>query len=203
MRHIKGMVMVMLTFLSFGLLTSEENDVVFGKNAREAKSFVSKIDVDEYELLPAVVASEAPNYDDVNIGPLWLTETFILDEATKQGLQKFGTGIASRIESSYKDQIIPALGDAVEKILVNYDPTTLEELAVSKAPAAGRGEKIMHIYNSATGEDLLRFHVRLDRPPKRGHYFQFHYHLNEDLFLEHFALGSIYWGKDEPPRFSA
>ena len=60
---------------------------------------------------------------------------------------------------------------------------SLQSLAISK-PAGGNNEKIFHVYDTKTGNDLLRFHVRRDHPPQDGYYFNFHYHRFDDGYLD-------------------
>ncbi len=56
-------------------------------------------------------------------------------------------------------------------------------------------KKIFNITNSQTGSDLIRFHVRTEKRPQEGYYYNFHYHSAEDDFMAHNNLGDIYWEK--------
>jgi hypothetical protein len=201
-RRLKSMMMVMLTFLSFHLPIFDPLFDRETKQRADAKALVQKADAKEYHLLDVVVGY-SDQYEDIELTHYWLTERFIMDEAYKQGLQKFGQAISPKIEPAYKELIMPSLKQAVSQLLSSVQIDDLAEITVSHAPAPGRGEKIMHVYNKKTGDDLLRFHVRLNRPPKKGHVFQFHYHVLQDNFHCHYELGTIYWGKNEPPLYSA
>lgn len=208
-RHLKGMIMVMLSLLSFNLPLIDQwfekesqQDVTTKFKNDSQKAIVYKAAVEDYDLFPAVVGYPA-QYEHIELEAHWLTESMIMEQAYKQGMQKFGENIAQKIEPAFKEEIMPELKHVVSQLLINnhfHDP---EEIGLTQSPASGRGEKIMHVFDRRTGDDLLRFHVRLDRPPKKGHVFQFHYHIANDNYHGHHYLGSIYWGKNEPPLFTA
>lgn len=128
---------------------------------------------------------------------------FTVQHAKKKGYQKFGPVISEQVGEDYQDQILPKISEVMETISNQYDEETLRNLALSQSPASGFGEKIFHIYDSRNGQDLVRFHVRRDHPPKDGYWFNFHYHLSTDQFQSHHELGKIYWDKDMPPRWQA
>jgi len=124
-------------------------------------------------------------------------------EAEEQGLAKFGDGIARVIGETYTNEIVPKFADAISTIGAATDADTLKHLAVSHNPAAGTGERILHLYDERTGEEWVKFHVRRDHPPLDGYYFTFHYHTSEDNFQSHHEVGKINWGKNMPPKWMA
>nr|WP_051991812.1 YpjP family protein [Shouchella xiaoxiensis] len=207
--YINHLVMIAITLVSFNLSFYDEwADKQSAHNPFDKlkhvsdKAHVYKAEVDEFDLLPSVIGYPT-QYADIDLTPHWLTETMIMDEAYKQCLQKFGESISQKIEPAFKEEILPELKQAVSQLFGTSSFYDLDDIGVTHTPSAGRGEKIMHVYNRSTGDDLLRFHVRIDRPPKKGHVFQFHYHVPKDNYDEHHELGSIYWGKNEPPLYSA
>lgn len=126
--------------------------------------------------------------------PLDISEIF--READEQAFLKFGSKIGPVIEDEFRTFILPKMEEAIADTIQNTENTNL---TVSKKPGKGKSEKIFHIYSNNTGEDLIRFHVRIDQPPKEGYWFNFHYHTYKDSFVKHHNLGSIYWNKNTPP----
>lgn len=209
--YLKHMMMVLVGFFSINLsimdpwvekADSGELSTAKAWQWNDSKSNVYLTNDEEYTLLPFVVGSPA-QYEHIELESHWLTEIMIMDEAYRQGMKKFGQRIGEKIEAAYKDEILPELKQAVATVLETTDRNMWHEISMTEASSTGRGEKIMHIVHAKTGDDLIRFHVRIDRPPKTGHVFQFHYHSYEDDFNEHYELGSIYWGKNEPPLYQA
>lgn len=128
---------------------------------------------------------------------------YTVNQAEKQGFQKFGSVIGDQVGEEYRDVILPKVGEVMETVAGKYDEETLRNLKLSESPTGGFGEKIFHIYDTRSGQDLVRFHVRRDHPPKDGYWFNFHYHLNSDHFQSHYDLGKIFWDKDTPPQWKA
>ncbi|GER65732.1 cell division protein FtsK [Weizmannia acidilactici] len=124
-----------------------------------------------------------------------------LDEAEEQAYRKFGAKIRPVIEDEFCAVILPNIETAIAETVRNYPQEKLPLLAVSDQPSAGTGEKIFHIYNTETKEDVIRFHVRREHPPGDGYYFNFHYHVAFDNFQTHRHLGTIYWDKNMPPQW--
>ncbi|UOK59906.1 YpjP family protein [Bacillus sp. CMF21] len=126
--------------------------------------------------------------------------TFV-EAAEVQSFQKFGDRIGTVIEDEFRQIILPKIEEAIKQYVEEYSDEDIRELAISKKPADGKGEKIFHLYNKQTGQDVLRFHVRRDHPPKQGYWFNFHYHTHHDSFQKHHELGSIYWNQNMPPNW--
>ncbi|GAA3327096.1 hypothetical protein GCM10020331_065700 [Ectobacillus funiculus] len=104
--------------------------------------------------------------------------------------------IAPVIEDEFKEVILPRIEETLSAFAGTIPSDSLQHLALSQKPAGGEYEKIFfHVYDERTGKDLLRFHVRRDRPPLEGYYFNFHYHSVEDEYATHYDLGNMYWGK--------
>ncbi len=124
----------------------------------------------------------------------------ILLEAEQKSFVKFGGKIGHVIEDDFKQVIFPKMEEVITYYLNDEDDALFQHIEISK-PSGGTGEKIFHIYNSQTGEDLLRFHVRRENRPLEGYWFNFHYHTYHDSFQSHKDLGSIYWDKNTPPNW--
>lgn len=129
--------------------------------------------------------------------------SYTIQHAEKQGLRKFGHTISDRVGGEYRNVILPKIGQVMETLSKEMDQDEIKNLVVTEDPSNGYGERIFHIYNEATGADLVRFDVRRENPPKEGHWFNFHYHTNKDRFTQHHDLGKIYWDKNMPPKWMA
>jgi len=121
--------------------------------------------------------------------------------AKEQSIEKFGTKISNVIEHEFEEIILPKIEETIETIAHQFPEEDLKNLTITESPAGGFGEKIFHIYNSMTNEDIIRFHVRRDHPPLEGYTFNFHYHTYHDQFQTHYTLGNIDWNKNTPPKW--
>ncbi|HEU5140134.1 MAG TPA: YpjP family protein [Bacillales bacterium] len=128
---------------------------------------------------------------------------YTVQQVEQQGFQKFGPVISDQVGEEYLRAILPEVETVIDGVATGTDEETLRNLAISGSPAGGFGEKILHIYDSRNGQDLIRFHVRRDHPPLDGYWFNFHYHIPSDEFQEHHDLGNIFWDKDTPPQWMA
>jgi YpjP-like protein len=124
-----------------------------------------------------------------------------VEQAELQSFAKFGSRIGPKIQDEFKDVILPKMEDVINDLAQQHPEEELSNLTISESPSGGNGEKIFHIYNEVTGQDIIRFHVRKDNPPKEGFWFNFHYHTYHDQFQEHHTLGSIFWAKNMPPKW--
>ncbi|WP_216827486.1 YpjP family protein [Alkalihalobacterium elongatum] len=148
-------------------------------------------------LLPWDEVAEGTNSDELL--SKWVDYT--VHHADLQAMNKFGTKIKSKIEEDYRELILPKLEETITSISINSDEELLRNLSITNDPADGQGEKIFHVYDTRSGEDLYRFHVRRDQPPKQGYWFNFHYHTAADNFETHHELGTIFWDKNTPPNW--
>ncbi|MDD9147410.1 MULTISPECIES: YpjP family protein [unclassified Sporolactobacillus] len=128
---------------------------------------------------------------------------YAASEAKDQGLYKFGSRVSAQIGDQYVREIAPAFAAAIRDVSWQHDKNWVRSLAVTHSPSAGRGERILHVYQTDTGQDVLKLHVRRDHPPLDGYWFDFHYHTALDGFEKHHELKKIYWGKNIPPRWRA
>jgi hypothetical protein len=124
----------------------------------------------------------------------------VMKQAEEQSLEKFGTRIGPVIEDEFRQIILPNIEQAIVTVAEQFPEEELANLAISEAPGGGLSEKIFHIYGHDQ-KDIIRFHVRRDRPPHEGYWFNFHFHTYHDSFQTHYDLGSIYWAKNTPPKW--
>ncbi|MFF2752843.1 YpjP family protein [Psychrobacillus sp. NPDC058041] len=121
--------------------------------------------------------------------------------AREQSYIKFGERIGPVIRNEFDDVIFPRIQEVINTTVSNTEPEKVVNLAITEQPSGEYHEKIFHIYNNDTRKDLIRFHVRTDKKPQEGYYFNFHYHLAKDNYAKHYALGEIYWSKNTPPKW--
>lgn len=122
-------------------------------------------------------------------------------EAEEQAYMKFGSRIGPVIDDEFKNGILPNIQQAIDLHLAQVDEDSLRRMAISQKPSGDHSEKIFHIYDTETNKDKIRFHVRTEKKPQEGYYFNFHYHLEDDDFQQHITLGDIYWSKNAPPKW--
>jgi hypothetical protein len=124
-----------------------------------------------------------------------------VESARHQSLVKFGNRIGPVITNEFEEIIFPKIQEAIETTVYEMGTKNVKSLAISENPSGEHSEKIFHIFDETTGMDLLRFHVRTDKKPIEGYYFNFHYHKADDEFAKHYVLGDIYWSKNSPPKW--
>lgn len=95
-------------------------------------------------------------------------------------------------------EILPKIEEVVTDLLVNAGDEEVPYLEITEEPTAGYGEKIFNVYNQRTKEEIARFHVRRDKRPGEGYWFNFHYHLKDDQFVKHHQIGEVFWEKNTP-----
>jgi hypothetical protein len=185
---------ILFSIATFGLVTPPASLAVQDKPSEDSvsKSTINDNSIEQI-LPPKVEIEELPlSKDQVLIN--------LLSEAEQKSFIKFGDKIGGVIEDEFKEMIFPKMEEIITYYLNIEDDELFQQLEVSK-PSGGTGEKIFHIYNTITGEDVLRFHVRRENRPLEGYWFNFHYHTYHDSFQSHKDLGSIYWDKNTPPNW--
>lgn len=125
----------------------------------------------------------------------------ILSNAKEQSYIKFGSKISPVIGEEFNTMIYPKMVEAIEMTVAQLDDDTIQHLAITESPSGDYSEKIFNIYNVENRKDIIRFHVRTENRPLEGHYYNFHYHLEQDNFVTHYNLGEIYWSKNTPPKW--
>lgn len=127
--------------------------------------------------------------------------TYAMSQAETKSFEKFGSRIGPVIEDEFRSAILPKIESVIELLAEQYPSEELGHLEISEQPSGGNGEKIFHIFDKTSGNDIIRFHVRRDHPPQDGYWFNFHYHTHHDGFQTHHTLGEIYWDKNTPPKW--
>jgi len=128
-------------------------------------------------------------------------ETTLISSAKELSYMKFGSKIGPVIQDEFDEVIFPKIEEAIQMTLANSDDVHKRRLAISERPAGNYSEKIFHVFDMDARKDLIRFHVRTEKRPLEGYYFNFHYHVAHDGFAAHYAIGDIYWSKNTPPKW--
>ncbi|UII54531.1 YpjP family protein [Cytobacillus spongiae] len=186
---------VMVTILTFGMVTPSQDFLFETSNPNKPTKrdiFESK-GTEVYKESIYSTQAEIPSRQD------YMSQ--ILVEAENQSYLKFGQRIKPVIEDEFRGYILPKIEEAISNVTATYTDEEMLKLTISEVPGRGLSEKIFHIKNETTEEDIIRFHVRRDNPPQQGHWFNFHYHTYQDQFQTHHDLGSIYWNKNTPPKW--
>ncbi|MDQ0225208.1 hypothetical protein CHH83_15385 [Bacillus sp. 7586-K] len=192
-KWLRKSLVILFSIATFGLVTPPASLAITDKPSDDSTEKVSFSD-DVIEQTASPVVEEEQPFEKEQI------LTNILNEAEEKSLLKFGDKIGGVIEDEFKEVILPKMEEIITYYLNEESDELFEHLEVSK-PSGGTGEKIFHIYNTETGQDVLRFHVRRENRPLEGYWFNFHYHTYHDSFQSHKDLGSIYWDKNTPPNW--
>ncbi|MEW9501834.1 YpjP family protein [Jeotgalibacillus marinus] len=192
---IKNSLVVLISIITFGLVTPQDLLADRPKDDHKFDKSFSSIQSEQIEH-HAVVAITPKQPKEEVIDQL-------MDQATVITEEKIGERLMPRIEREFQDIILPKMEQVISDLMNTYPDSNLNHLVISPAIGKGDGERIFHIMDDKTGEDVISFHVRRDRPPLEGYTFNFHYHTQKDRFESHNMLANIYWGKDTPAKFGS
>ena len=165
-------------------------------------------DVDKVEITPkeadfserstAIIEEEAPESTKSTND---LYRESLVEIAKEQVMIKLGDKIASKIEVPLTEEVLPNLELVLDHVFDMVGEEQSQYLVISEEPAAGYGERIFNLYDMSKQENIAKFHVTRVKKPQDGHYFQFHYHLADDQYEEHFPIAEVHWGKNTPPKW--
>lgn len=191
-KWLRKSLVVLFTIMTFGLI-SPPAALMYENSKSDTAQAPDVLDNGEDITSIGDETGEEESYE------LFLKNT--LAEAENQSMAKFGTKIGPVIENEFRDIILPKMEEVIASYSKEYPAEKIHNLAITEQPSSGKGEKIFHIYDREQKQDILRFHVRRDHPPKEGYWFNFHYHTHHDSFQTHYELGKIYWAKNTPPEW--
>lgn len=129
-----------------------------------------------------------------------LSENDLIEGARALAFTKFGTKIGPVIGNEFDEVIFPQIEQVIHETLGEQVQMN-RKLAISESPSGGTSEKIFNIKDVDADKNLLLVHVRTEKRPQDGYFFNFHYHLAEDNYQTHHALGDVYWSKNTPPKW--
>ncbi|QFK71733.1 hypothetical protein F7984_11080 [Pradoshia sp. D12] len=188
---LKKSLVVGLSVLSFGIISpSQYQEWYEGSTVKEAKNnpVIGQTDY---------VSSESP----VTVFSQSDFLSYAMLRAEEQSFEKFGSRIGPHIKDEFYTSVLPNIESALQEFSSDVPEEKLLNMAISEKPSGGLSEKIFHVYDRETNEDLIRFHVRRENPPGEGHWFEFHYHTYKDNFDAHHSMARIYWSQNTPPKW--
>ena len=191
-KWLRKSLVILVTIVTFGMVTPQalSNDPNDG-NKQEKRNII--------EALPPEAEESSFEMEALSERGAFIQE--MVKQAENQAYLKFGAKIKPVIEDEFRDLILPNIEKAIAEIALQFPEEDLSRLTVTEMPGGGESEKIFHIMNRQTKQDIIRFHVRRDHPPQEAFTFNFHYHTAHDQFQFHHELGRIYWDKNTPPKW--
>ncbi|WP_203248850.1 YpjP family protein [Sporosarcina beigongshangi] len=158
-------------------------------------------------------AEQPPKNTDYSIGladafvyersaePVVSAEESLIATAKELSYVKFGSKIGPVIADEFDEIIFPKIEEAINMTFESSGDLHKRRLAITEKPAGDYAEKIFNVYNLENGQDVIRFHVRTEKRPQDGYFYNFHYHIADDGFVAHHSIGDIYWSKNTPPKW--
>ena len=189
-------IVLLISILTLGLsvppihLDAEIDDVDKGE--------ITPKEADFSERSTAIIEEEAP---ESTKSTNELYRESLVEVAKEQVMIKLGDKIASKIEVPLTEEVLPNLELVLDHVFDMVGEEQSQYLVISEEPAAGYGERIFNLYDMSKQENIAKFHVTRVKKPQDGHYFQFHYHLADDQYEEHFPIAEVHWGKNTPPKW--
>lgn len=185
---------VSVALITFGLITPNHEIWANFDDERNSKSVFGSPDNNQ--------VSSAYQLDELFTEEIELptVETFVT-AAKEQSYMKFGTRVGPIIEDEFETNIFPKIEEAITETVARLGDEKLRSLAITEKPSGEYSEKIFHIVDNTSKQDVIRFHVRTENRPFDGYYYNFHYHTFEDQYVKHYNLGEIYWSKNTPPKW--
>lgn len=180
---------VMVTILTFGMVTPSQ------------AAWLEELNQDPNPKRDIVESKPENNVPNIGISSREQYLEELVEQAENFSYLKFGSKIKPVIEDEFKEVILPEIEKVIYELTAQMPEANLKFLNISETPTGGVSERIFHIENQLTGEDIIRFHVRRDNPPQQGYWFNFHYHTYLDNFQTHHTIGTIFWAKNTPPKW--
>lgn len=125
----------------------------------------------------------------------------LLNPAHDLAYVKFGSKIGPVIEREFNTVIFPKIEEVIQQTVADVGGLEKRSLSITQNPSGQYAEKIFHVTDTLSNEDLIRFHVRTEKRPQDGYFYNFHYHIANDGFTGHHSLGDIFWSKNTPPKW--
>lgn len=185
---IKKSIIITVALLTFGLISP---DHFIWEQLLDNKNPTKTISSDAHTI----------DFEPVSIAKAPDVKETITIAAREQSYIKFGERIGPFIQNEFDEVIFPRIQEVMDMTIAKVDSKKVANLTISEQPSGEYHEKIFHIIDNDAKKDLIRFHVRTDKKPLEGYYFNFHYHLEEDNYTKHYALGEIFWSKNTPPKW--
>lgn len=194
-KWLQQLMIISVAFVTFGVI-SPSHEIWSALHDKE--------DVKEAEQ-PQHTTQYAVHFDDpyftrISTSEEILTEEELVNGARNLAFTKFGSKIGPVIEDEFDDVIFPQIEQVIREKIGEHVQMN-RKLAISERPSGGTSEKIFNIKDVDADKNLLLFHVRTEKRPQDGYFFNFHYHLAEDDYQAHHTLGDVFWSKNTPPKW--
>ncbi len=187
---------VAVALLTFGAISPNHEIWTNLQDKDVSKHSIGPVPTSNYPIeLADAVFEDSPKDNSGSIEELFITS------AKKLSYMKFGTKVGPVIADEFDTVIFPKIEEAIQMTLATTGNLHKRRLAISEKPAGDYSEKIFNVYDLEDRKDLIRFHVRTEKRPKDGYFYNFHYHIADDEFIAHHSIGDIYWAKDTPPKW--
>lgn len=147
---------------------------------------------------------ESPVYlEELNSQPVAVLDPTeeLIEQVKDRTIEKLGPRILTQLDSEVTAEVLPNLELIVKDLIAMNDSDDGFNLSVIADNTSAYGEKIFDIYDEQADQIIAKFHVRREKRPLEGYWFNFHYHLAEDQFETHYMIADLYWSKDTPPRW--
>ncbi|MDN4607652.1 YpjP family protein [Sporosarcina highlanderae] len=128
-------------------------------------------------------------------------EEILFNPAKELVYLKFGSRIGPVIKHEFDQVIFPKMSEVIESTVASAGGLDNGRISITETPSGNYAEKIFHVSDTEAKKDLIRFHVRTEKRPQDGYFYNFHYHTADDDFTVHHSLGDIYWSKNTPPKW--
>lgn len=194
-KWLQRLIVIFVAFITFGIISPNHE---IWEHLDYDQSENSKSNLPDSAVVERSIADQRDNHSDSS------NESYIdtiIDDAKEQSFIKFGTRIAPVIGDEFEYSIFPKMEEIIGIELAKLDSNSLKYIKITEQPSGNYSEKIFNLIDVATGKDLIRFHVRTEKRPLEGYYYNFHYHTYEDRFVTHHNVGDIYYSKNTPPKW--
>ncbi|CAM5180547.1 YpjP-like protein OS=Ureibacillus acetophenoni OX=614649 GN=SAMN05877842_103223 PE=4 SV=1 [Ureibacillus acetophenoni] len=188
-KWLQKMIVIFVAFITFGIISPSHE---IWELLDQDQSENSKSDISEHS-----IAEHDDNHSDTDEQSI----ESIFEAAKAQSYLKFGTRIAPFISDEFESTIFPKMEEVIESTIAKMNYESYKYINITEQPSGNYSEKIFNLSDGLTGKDLIRFHVRTEKRPLEGYYYNFHYHTYEDRFVTHHDMGDIYWSKNTPPKW--
>ncbi|REB07229.1 hypothetical protein DVB69_10290 [Sporosarcina sp. BI001-red] len=194
-KWLQQLMIISVAFVTFGVI-SPSHEIW---STLHEKEDVKEADQSQHSTRYAVHFDD-PYFNRLDAPEDFLTEEDLVNGAHTLAFTKFGSKIGPFIEDEFDEVIFPQIEQVIrDKIGAHVQMN--RKLAISEHPSGGTAEKIFNIKDVDADKNLLLFHVRTEKRPQDGYFFNFHYHLSEDDYQTHHTLGDVYWSKNTPPKW--
>ena len=189
-------IVVLVALLTFGAILPDHEIWTNLQEKGQSKHSEDPSRISDYD-----IGLDEPVYVEDGDGYSSQSDDSLVIMAKEMAYTKFGTKIGPVIGDEFDEVIFPKIEEAIQMTLLQSEDLHKRKLAISERPAGDYAEKIFNVYDLDTRKDLIRFHVRTEKRPQDGYFFNFHYHVANDGFVTHHSIGDIYWSKNTPPKW--